>query len=297
MGYVPSAVARGLKTSRSNVLGVIVHRIEDPFLTELLRGIEDTLHGSGYSLFLAASQKDPEREREVVQAMSERRVDGVILSSSRFSLKSLHQLDHYGIPSVLINNQAKWEPDRYSIYHNEVYAMNQILEHVIDLGHKRIAFLGNSRGGRTTAERQQGFEESLDQTGMEIAPDYIAFGETGIPEGGAQGMRKLLKLEKMPTAVVCHNDMMAIGAIQAVHQAGLRVPEDISVTGFDNIDLAAYINPPLTTFHQPRYELGQQAANMMLRVLNGDKGSQQPDVVVLRGKLIERASTAVPRSE
>jgi DNA-binding LacI/PurR family transcriptional regulator len=297
MGYVPSAVARGLKTSRSNVLGVIVHRIEDPFLTELLRGIEDTLHGSGYSLFLAASQKDPEREREVVQAMSERRVDGVILSSSRFSLKSLHQLDHYGIPSVLINNQAKWEPDRYSIYHNEVYAMNQILEHVIDLGHKRIAFLGNSRGGRTTAERQQGFEESLDQTGMEIAPDYIAFGETGIPEGGAQGMRKLLKLKEMPTAVVCHNDMMAIGAIQAVHQAGLRVPEDISVTGFDNIDLAAYINPPLTTFHQPRYELGQQAANMMLRVLNGDKGSQQPDVVVLRGKLIERASTAVPRSE
>jgi DNA-binding LacI/PurR family transcriptional regulator len=132
---------------------------------------------------------------------------------------------------------------------------------------------------------------------MEIAPDYIAFGETGMPEGGAQGMRKLLKLEKMPTAVVCHNDMMAIGAIQAVHQAGLRVPEDISITGFDNIDLAAYINPPLTTFHQPRYELGQQAANMMLHVLNGDKGSQQPDVVVLRGKLIVRASTAVPRSE
>lgn len=132
---------------------------------------------------------------------------------------------------------------------------------------------------------------------MEIDPAHIAFGETGMPEGGAQGMRKLLDLEKMPTAVVCYNDMMAVGAIQAAHQADLRVPEDISVTGFDNIDLAAYINPPLTTFHQPRYELGQQAANMMLRVLNGDKRSQQPDVVVLRGELIVRASTAVPRSK
>lgn len=294
MGYVPSAVARGLKTNRSCVLGVIVHRVEDPFLTEVLHGIEDTLHATGYSLFLAASHHDPEREKEVMQAMSERRVDGIIISSSHINLKSLRQLDHYGIPSVLINNHAMWEPDTYCVYHDEVYAMNQLLQHVIDLGHERIAYLSYSHGGRTDHKRQQGYEESLRQAGLILPAEYVSSCENEIPEGGAQGMRKLLDLKEIPTAVVCYNDMMAIGAIQAIHKAGLRVPDDISVTGFDDINLAKYITPPLTTFHQPRYELGQHAAAMMLHALSEETTSAQPQISILRGELIIRQSTAPP---
>jgi len=294
MGYVPSAVARGLKTNRSRALGVIVHRLEDPYLTDVLRGIEDTLHASGYSLYLAATQRIPDREQEVIQGMSERRVDGVIISSSHINLKRLRQLDQYGIPSVLINNQEMQEPDTCSVYNDEVYAMNQLLKHLIGLGHERIAYLGSPRAGRTNAKRQQGYEEALSQAGLKLRKDYISNGVNGRPQGGAQGMRQLLDLEKMPTAVVCYNDMMAIGAIQTIHQAGLCVPNDISITGFDNVDLAAFVTPPLTTFAQPRYKLGQRAAKMMLQALNGESTSDQPQILILRGELVIRQSTASP---
>ncbi|MCB0047646.1 MAG: LacI family DNA-binding transcriptional regulator [Caldilineaceae bacterium] len=292
MGYVPSAVARGLKTSRSHVIGVIVHRIEDPFLTEVLRGIEDTLQASGYSLFLAASQRDLKREEKAVQAMGENRVDGVIISSSDISSERMHQLERYGIPSVLINNQTQQAPHTYSVYHDERYAMHQLLHHVIELGHERIAYLGNTRGGRTNLQRRQGYEEALAQAGLKIRADYIVNGENGMPQSGAQSMRALLESATalIPTAVVCFNDMMALGAMQAIRQAGLRVPDDLSLTGFDNVDLAAYFNPPLTTFHQPRYELGLQAATMMLQALNGEIGPAE-QASCLRGELIVRQST------
>lgn len=297
LGYVPSAAARGLKTNRSGVLGVIVHRIEDPFLTEVLQGIEDVLHEAGYSLFLAASQRDPEREKAVIQAMGERRVDGVIIiSSAQMDMEKLRQLDRFGVSYVLINNQTMDELDTYSVYHDDAYGSSQIVQHLRSLGHERIAYLGSARAVRTNAKRQEGYETALQQAGLAIRPEYIATGANGMPTGGAQGMQALLALSERPTAVICFNDMMAIGGIQAIQQAGLRVPEDISVTGFDNIELAAYITPPLTTFHQPRYELGQEAANMMVRVIHQDRASLRPDIVVLRGELIIRQSTTAPTS-
>jgi len=297
LGYVPSAAARGLKTKRSHVLGVIVRRIVDPFFAEVLHGIEDVLQAAGYSLFLAVSHRDSARERQIMQAMGERRVEGVIISSTQISPEQLRQLDHFGVPFVLINNQALDTPDVYSVYHDDKYGSSQLLQHLLDLGHRRIAYLGNARGGRTNVERLQGYKAALGQGGVDIRPDYLSDGPNGLPEGGAQAVQKLLVLAERPTAIVCYNDMMAIGAIQAVQQAGLHVPGDISITGFDDIELAPYITPPLTTFHQPKYELGREAATMMLRVLSGNMEPSSPAVLVLRGELVVRASTAVPCSE
>ncbi|MCA9916445.1 MAG: LacI family DNA-binding transcriptional regulator [Anaerolineales bacterium] len=294
MGYVPSAAARSLSTNRSRVLGVIVHRLEDPYLTEVLKGIEDTLQSSRYSLLLAATQRIPEREKETMRAMSERRVDGIIIGSSHIGMKRLRQLDNYGIPSVLINNQEMLEPDTYLVYNDELYAMDKIVQHLSSIGHERIAYLGSSSAGRTNAKRQQGYEVGMRQAGLSVRQEYDLNCVNSQPQAGAQGMRQLLNLEELPTAVVCYNDMMAIGAMQAIHQAGLHVPDDISVTGFDNIDLAGYITPPLTTFHQPRYELGQQAAKMMLYALNEEEATAQPQVSILRGELIVRQSTSPP---
>jgi len=294
LGYVPSAAARGLKTNRSHVLGVIVHRIEDPFLAEVLKGIEDTLHVSEYSLFLAATRRDPKREQRVIQVMGERRVDGVIISSTQINFDRIRQLNRFGIPFVLINNQAMDEPDTYSIYHDDAYGSSQIMQHLLDLGHERIAYLGYSLGGRTNAKRLEGYEIALRQSGLRQRSEYIASATIGTPAGGAQGIQALLGLKELPTAVMCYNDMMAIGAIQAIQRAGLHVPKDISITGFDNIDLSAYITPALTTFHQPKYELGTKAAAMMLRVLNDDTEISEPDVQVLRGELTLRESTAPP---
>lgn len=292
LGYIPSAAARGLKTNRSRVLGVIVRRIVDPFFAEVLHGIEDVLHAAGYSLFLAASHRDPEREKQVMQAMGERRVDGVIISSAQISPEQLRRLSSFNVPFVLINNQALDEPDVYSVYHNDAYGSSQILRHLLELGHRRIAYLGNERGGRTNAKRREGYENAMQRAGLALDPRYLVLGTTGMPEGGALAMKRILALGDLPTAVVCYNDMMAIGAIQAIQQAGLRVPDDISITGFDNVELAAYVTPPLTTFHQPRYELGHEAATMMLRVLNNDVDSKRPEMVTLHGELVVRQSTA-----
>lgn len=297
LGYVPNTVARGLKTSRSHVLGVIVRRIVDPFFSEVLQGIEDVLHEAGYSLFLAASHRNPVREREIMQALGERRVDGVIISSTQIQPEHIRHLDRFHIPLILINNQAIDEPDIHSVYHDDLFGSLQVMRHLIELGHTRIAYLGNERGGKTNVERLQGYQKALLQAGLNAVSDYVVVGPDGQPEGGAHGMEKILQLMPRPTAVFCYNDLMAIGAIQIVQQAGLSVPDDISITGFDNIELAAYVSPSLTTLHQPKYELGQEAALMMLRVLASKNTavSAQPTVIRLRGELVVRHSTARPK--
>lgn len=297
LGYVPNTAARGLKTNRSRVLGVIVRRIDDPFFSEVLQGIEDVLHEAGYSLFLSASHRDPVREKEIMQAMGERRVDGVIISSTQIRPEHIRQLDRFDVPLVLINNQAIDEPAVHSVYHADADGNQQMTQHLLAQGHRRIAYMGNARGGKSNAERARGYEAGLAKAGFPPQPDWQVLGANGQPDGGRDAMRQILALTERPTAVVCYNDMMAIGAIQAVTAAGLRVPEDISITGFDNIELAAYVSPPLTTFHQPKYELGQEAAAMMLRVLGEEMDtvvSTQSDVIMLHGELIQRHSTAAP---
>lgn len=307
LGYVPNTVARGLKTSRSRVLGVIVRRIDDPFFSQVLQGIEDVLHDAGYSLFVSASQRNPGREREIIQTMGERRVDGVIISSTQVQSEHIRQLDQFNVPMVLINNQAIDMPDIHSVYHDDVFGGQQLAHHLIALGHQHIAFLGNERGGKTNAERLQGYQEAMSQAGLNIHDGDIVVASNGLPDGGAEGMKKILALFPRPTAVFCYNDLVAIGATQAAQQSGYRVPEDISITGFDDIELAAYMSPSLTTFHQPKYELGYEAAQMMLSVLEDvEMGgtelgktavSHPPKVIMLRGELIQRRSTAAHDQE
>ncbi|RMG94265.1 MAG: LacI family transcriptional regulator [Chloroflexi bacterium] len=293
LGYIPNTVARGLKTQRSGVVGVIVRRIVDPFFSEVLNGIEDTLQAAGYSFFLSSSNRDPEREKTIVRVMSERRVDGVIVCSSQVSEHHRRQLERFRVPTVLINNQAA-EESAHSIYHDDVYGGWAVTHHLIELGHKRIAFLGNARGGRTSEERLRGYKQALSEAGLPIDEACIVSGPNGLAEGGAEGARRLLALPELPTGVVCYNDVMAIGVMRVLAEHGVHVPADCSVTGFDNIELAAYVNPPLTTFDQPKYELGHQAAVMLLRLLDGTADSDKRDIVVLRGELCPRESTAPP---
>lgn len=294
LGYVPNTVARGLKTNRSGALGVIVRRIVDPYFSEVLSGIEDTLYAEGYSLFLAASNRDPEREEAIVRAMSERRVDGVIICSTQVGAAHRQQLERFGVPTVLINNQAA-EDITHSVYHDDAFGSSQLTEHLLNLGHTRIAYLGNKRGGRTSDERRHGYKQALLKQGLTAQSELIVDGPNGLAEGGATGAHQLLDMEERPTGIVCYNDVMAIGAMQALQEAGLSIPFDCSVTGFDNIELAAFTNPALTTFDQPKYDIGRQAALMMLRLLDkqGDETWKlSSDILTLRGQLIRRNSTA-----
>lgn len=295
MGYQPSAAARSLKTNRSQVLGVIVNSIDDPFFSEILFGIEDTAQEGGYSLFIAASQRDPVRERKIVQTMLEQRTDGVIICSSSFGAEQGRQLLTYGFPIVVVNHQSA-ENFNFSIYHDDVDGSRQITQHLISLGHQRIAYLGNSLSGRTTQDRLAGFQIEMQRAGLPVPEEYIYQVAGGDPQNGLDSMQYILSLPNRPTAIVCFNDMLAMGVLKGFSQAGIRVPEDISVTGFDNIIYSAFTTPALTTIDQPKRSIGMEAARLLLDLLNSDpeESSQTPKVKVLKGNLLVRCSTSAP---
>jgi len=294
LGYHPSAAARSLKTNRSQALGVIVSHIADPFFSEILQGIDDIAQQNGYSLFIAAAQHDPEREKAIVRTMREHRVDGVILCSTPFSAEQSQQLLTYDIPLVVINNQAA-EDYRFSIYHDDTDGSRQVTRHLIDLGHHRIAYLGNALSGRTTLDRQTGFLQEMLAAGLAVPTEYLHQVQGGGAEDGLHGTEYFLSLHHLPTALVCYNDLLAVGVLRGLQQAGLRVPDQFSVAGFDNIVYSAFTTPPLTTFDQPKRFIGAEAARLVLELLNSsDDGlpSKQANIRRLKGRLLVRKSTA-----
>lgn len=294
LGYVPNSVARGLRMTQSGVIGILVRRIDDPFLAEVLQGAEDVLSGEGYSLFVATSRRDAERETLIFRTMSERRVDGVIICSSNVGQRHLQSLSAFGVPTVIITNQSN-DDIAHSIYHDDVSGGFAVTQHLIELGHQRIAYLGNERTGRITQERLHGYKAALSQAEITVNPSYIVAAPNGTSEGGAATVAQLMANTIPPTAIVCFNDLMAIGAMFTLREQGLQIPVDCSITGFDNIQLSQYIIPPLTTFHQPRYELGSEAAAMMLRLLNRKTSNfSTTEVVTLKGDLVVRQSTSSP---
>lgn len=289
MGYSPSAVARGLRTSHTRVIGLVVTHLTDPFLTEVVQGIEALALEAGYSLFLATSNVDPDREVAVVKAFREQRVDGILVSSSRVGERYLPLLAESQVPIVLINNQHDGA-FAFSVSNDDRYGAEVVTRHLIELGHERIAYLGNQRGGQTDVDRLAGYRTALRAAGLKPDPTLVVHGPHGRPPGGEVGVEPLLTCKRPPTALVCYNDMMALGALHRLKQVGWRIPEDLSVAGYDGISLVAYTDPPLTTFAQPTYELGRRAMQMLLALMAGHDGEH----ILLRGELVVRQSTARP---
>lgn len=297
LGYFPSAAARSLRTNRSQAIGVIVSHVDDPYFSEILQGIEEIAQSHNYSLFMAASQHNREREAAIVQAMRQHRVDGVIICSTTLSDEQSQHFSEYGIPMVVVNNQAA-EEYRYSIYHDDVDGSRQVTRHLIELGHRKIAYLGNSQSGRTTQERLGGFLKEMEAARLEIREEYMHEIPGSDPEKAALAVNHFLDLPDRPTALVCFNDMMAIGILKSVQHRGIRVPDEFSITGFDNIVFSNYTNPPLTTFDQPKRFIGQKAAELILSLLDATSNVNIPQqkIQVLKGKLLVRGSTAAPYS-
>jgi len=296
MTYTPSAAARSLKTNRSLVLGVIVSSIDDPFFSEIVFGIEDIAQQAGYRLFIAASQHDASREQKIVQALMEHRADGVIICSSSYSAEQGRQLFENGFPIVVVNHQGA-ENFNYSIFHDDVDGSRQITRHLIDQGHHKIAYLGNSLSGRTTLDRLSGFQAELEAAEIPIPTGYIHHVAGSDPLIGKESLAHFLDLPLPPTAIVCFNDMLAIGVLKGCRDAGIIVPDDLSVTGFDNITFSAYTCPALTTFDQPKQSIGSEAARLMLELLTSESPAEtfQPKEILLKGKLLVRQSTSSPK--
>lgn len=285
-GYTASAVARSLVTRKTEAIGVVVTSIADPFNGEVVAGIEEVANHEGYSVVLATSQADPERELAVVRSFRERRVDGILVASSRLGAQYQDLADEMEAPMVLLNNQHPSEM-AHSVSIDNADGGYQATAHLIELGHKDIAYIGDESGLQSDEERLGGFQAAMEDAGIKVRRDLVVRGNGKQPKGRERAA-ELLALAHRPTAIFCYNDMTALGVIEEVAAKGWTVGREVSVVGFDDLFFTASLQPPLTTFRQPKRELGNQAMQLLLAILRGQEADRK---VVIRGELVIRDST------
>lgn len=289
VGYRPSAVARGLVTRHTMMIGVVVTTVSDPFISEVVGGIEDMACRSGYSVYLAESGADAERETGVVRSFAERRVDGIVVTASRVGALYTPLLEEMGVPIVLVNNQHPGE-FVHSVIIDNLVGSRLVTDYLIGLGHRKIGYLGDRFGYQSDTERFAGYREALDRHGLPFLPELFVEGD-GKAEGGLAGAEELLSRAEPPTAIVCYNDMTAMGALRAAHRRGVRVPGHLSVAGFDDLAIASFFTPPLTTVRQPMRQMGRLAIETLLSLLAHRSAGA---TVRVPAELVVRESTAPP---
>lgn len=283
MGYTPSLPARSLVTRDTMTVGLLISHASDLFLARLVMGVEDAAWKEGYSVYLSSTYRDAEREHRVIRSFYERRASGIVVTSSQIDAGYLHLRRRYPLPIVLVNCPEYPQ----SVSTDSLSGALQAMEHLWSLGHRRIAYIGNPLSHQTNLDRMAGYRKVLALRGRAVDEELVVAGD-GQLAGGMEAMGRLLALPHRPTAVFCFNDMTAMGALRALAQAGLEVPHDCSVVGFDDLQLAAYYCPPLTTVRQPSYQLGQRAMCMLLSLMAGEDDVPGE---VLTSELVVRETT------
>lgn len=287
LNYRPNLVARGLATGRSQTLGLIVSDIRNPFFAEIVRGAEDAAYRAGYDIVLCNSDLDPVKQMRYVRSLLEKRVDGLLMNSvSDLSRRQQEELGSCGVPIVLLNvapGARAFSTVSGDNFHGGLLAG----KYLIKLGHRVIGHLTGPRQHGNLTDRAKGFLKAVQSASRKVTP-IVVHGDHNY-QGGYEMTKKLLAKNPKVTAIFAGNDAIAFGAIRAILEAGLSVPEDLSLVGFDNVELASIIRPPLTTIHQPKHEMGQAAAEILLRLAGRTEG-QTPEHRVLGVELVERQS-------
>jgi LacI family repressor for deo operon, udp, cdd, tsx, nupC, and nupG len=289
LGYRPNLVAQNLKRGSSAVVYVVIPSLS-PFFLEIFRGIECAAQELGYSAVMGYTDRDPVREGEFFDQVACGRADGLLLvSSARVEAAPPHK--HNLPPIIAVLERAEGE-DFPTVRIDHMQAAMQATEHLIALGHRRIAHIAGNIRAPMAVHRRQGFLAALAEAGFKGGEEHCVPGEFTV-HGGEAAMGILLARPNLPTAVFCANDEIAVGAIRAIKAAGLKVPGDISVMGFDDQRLAAIYDPPLSTVHLPTFDLGYQAMVKMRRIL---KREDYVHDVVLATHVVQRGTTAPPHS-
>ncbi len=284
LGYTPSAVARSLVKRETRTLGVVTTTVTDPYAAQVVRAVEDAAEAAGYTLILVASHGVPRREVTGIRMLYERRVDAVIVVSARGTHLYDTVLSTLDIPLVLINGRLD-HPKARSVRADNRQGMRLATEYLLDLGYRRIAYIGGPTQGRSAQERVQGYMEALHVAGYPPHPDLIFPGE-GRAEDGRRALRRMWEMAHPPDAVVCYNDLTAMGVLAEAWRTGIRVPDDLAVIGFDNLPFSELTAPPLTTVTQPTEDMGHTAVAQALRLRQG----QDVADVVFECTLVERES-------
>jgi len=287
--YVPSALARSLKSNRTHTVGMMIPNNSNPYFAEIIRGIEDTCYAAGFNVILCNSDDEPLKQSTYVRLLSEKQVDGLIVLSSGSDAELLDTLRAATMPQVVVDREIDdLAADLVEVNHEAGGFL--ATQHLLQLGHRRIACICGPQTLSSARQRVQGYRRALHDAGLAMDDSLLRAGDF-TSAGGHAAMCSLLDASSSdrPSAVFASNDLMAIGAICAAAAAGLSIPKDLSVIGFDDIALAAYSNPPLSSIAQPKHQTGELAAQLLLqRIAQPERELQR---AILQPSLVVRQST------
>ena len=288
LGYYPNEMARGLRQQHSSTIGLILPNIINPVFAEIAHELEGVCRQEGFLLLLCNSERNHEREQQLVQLLRAKQVDGVVLIPHCEPLALAEPLLQAHIPVVMLEHDL---PGIHCIANDDRQGGYIAAQHLLELGHRRIALLRRQPTSALSSQRYDGYRHALTAAGIAFDPDLVIECTATSPSMGAQAMQQLLALADPPTAVCTHNDILAMGVLHAIQAAGLKVPDDISVVGYDDISSAAYFSPSLTTIRSPRAQIGTLAGQTILQLARGDD-QLAPQTITMPVELIIRASTA-----
>jgi len=284
--YTPNAIARGLKTKRTFTLGILIPDITNPFFAEIARGVEDAANKNNFNVILCNTDDKLKKERTYLEILRGKRVDGLILGTAHIKDKSILELEKKKFPYMLVSRNIEGL-NKNCIIVDDVEGGMRATEYLIKLGHRRIAHITGPLKTRSALNRLKGYKLALKKYKIECRDELVGEGDFRI-KGGYQVMKRFLKLTEPPTAIFAANDLLALGAMQAVQKIKYHIPEDFCIIGFDDISLASFVHPPLTTIRQPMLEMGALAVKMLIKIIEEGEFNQRK--IMLRSKLIVRES-------
>ncbi|WP_199615939.1 LacI family DNA-binding transcriptional regulator [Paenibacillus alkalitolerans] len=293
--FQPNALARSLISKSTGMIGVILPDITNPFFTEVFLGAEHEARDKGYTFFLCNSGGEYYRESEYLSVLNEKRVDGIIFLGGRVNLvrnkpelvKEVAELAER-TPVVLINGNLP-KCNIHRVVTDEAFGAELLTQHLIDLGHREIAFLGGMEHIAPTVQKLKAFRRKMEENNLRVRKEWIVYGEYSV-KSGKQLMNRLIDMAHRPSAVICVNDFTAVGAIKAAVERGMRIPEHISIAGYDDTPLSTTVIPELTTVSQQSHELGRQAVQILHQLINREKIRK---LTLLQPSLVVRQSTGL----
>ena len=294
LGYEANPFARGLKIARSHTIGLIISTIENPFFASVVRGVESVVYPAGYSLVLCNTDSDPGRERSYLHLLRQKRVDGLIISTSGGADDDIAALVKRGVPVVLLNRRLRADlPQVDGVVSDSREGARQAVAHLISLGHRRVAIVAGPSDHLQGSERLAGYQQALSEAGLPV-DEAIIRSVAFTADAAYQATCDLLAKKAAFTALFVSNNLQALGAMRALREHGVKVPDEVAFVAFDEVDWAPYIDPPLTVVAQQAHQIGVTAARRLLGRLSGKVRGAAKELV-LPTKLIVRASSGVSR--
>jgi LacI family transcriptional regulator len=292
LGYQPNPIARSLKTAKSSTIGLVIPDLTNPLFPPIVRGIEDVLGPAGFNAWIVNTDNDPEREKAQIESLRSRQVEGLIIATARLDHPLLEKLHDQGIRMVLINRRME-KVEIPSVTADDPTGIALAVQHLVDLGHQRIAHLAGPATTSTGVVRARAFRHAIRDHGLDDDPALVVGCSLWSEDEGARSLRTLLDRGTQFTAVVAGNDLIALGCYDVFAERNISCPEDVSVVGFNNMPFLDKLRPPLTTVSVPHYDIGSEAARMLLDTI--EEPDRHPRSVLLPLSLVVRQSTARAR--